>query len=703
MKINLRLARWTHPTVALLAMLLLADTSRAASPIVYNFTSDLQGWSGNEPGGEAATYSWNATGGSSGGGCMQVVFAGTNSLETNSEEIDPWVTLPAPLNEAQYLSVTVDLKVDPNSGTIGTSGSGGYGNLQVALRDASYSWDSIWYGTIYPPAANGYVTYQFYIQSPYKSAEKYLQIQLSGGTNIYSGSVTCYVDNVTISPVPDPWVMTAFTNNAVIGGQWDSTVDAPFYNPVTHTGPTNITPPGSWMIQIADPGGYSGWNQYQTPSPFDSTRFQNIGFDVYLDGSTGNTYGGTQMFIFKNGWASPQWIGAVSFNASMVGKWTHFDFPGAVTGITASPAFVFQGTPGTDGGTNTTTFHIDNVVLWSPLTLPTITSIMPGTTAGVKVAVDADGTANQYDQEGFTSPDASNHVENLFWLNQSPATYSFTISNFPSPAVAPGFDAHIYLVNGDSIASGTTGGFNYNETYSGVSWNAYDFMALQVQNSQSNNGVVCNLVWKTNAPSSNATNGVFCTLSNLASVNGTWALNFTDNTHGSITLNGSVVTNFTLPDFLSDPNYTANFTPGSSWVNFGLAKNDVNNTGVNNNQSAIFTHVVVTNSSLGTAYDDAFPGPGLTGTYAWQVAEYYQDAANRISWQPPGTAWWLKWNTSANSWTAQSSSNLLGGWANAGLSYSYVDGTGTNTYGAVPQTNLPAGGSAFFRLVSPAP
>lgn len=696
MKTTLKLARWIYPTVAVMVLVFLANTSRAASPIVYNFTSDLQGWAGNEPSPMAATYTWNPTNSSTGGGCMQVVFDGVTTTE-----MDPWVTLPAPLNQALYLGVTVDMKIDANSGTTGNNGSGGYGNLQIAFRNASYSWDSVWYGAIYPPAANGYVTYQFIIQNPYKPAEQYLQIQLQGSAG-YSGAVTAYVDNVTITPLPNPWLLTAFTNNAVIGSQWDPTEDAPFYNPITHSGPTNITPPGSWELQITDPGNYGSWNQYNMPSPFDTTRFQNIGFDVYLDGTSGNTYGGVQMFLFQNGYASPQAIGAFSFNASMVGKWTHFDYPSAAQGITACPSFVFQGTPGSDGGTNTTTFHIDNIVLWSPATIPSITSISPGTTAGVKISVDADGTNNQNDQEGFTSPHANNEAQDLFWLNQTPATYSFTISNFPSPAVAPGFDAHVYIVNGDTINSGTTGGFTYNETYSGVNWNAYDLMLLQVQNG-TNGGVICNLMWKTNAPDSNATNGVFCTLGSATSANGVWALNFTDNTDGNITFNGTVVTNFTLPAFLNDTNYTANFTPGTSWVDFGVYKHDINNTGVNNNQSAVFTQVLVTNSTLGVVYNDTFPGPGLMGTYAWQVAEYYQYAANRVSWQPPGTAYWLVWDTSASSWTAQSSSNIVSGWGNAGLSYSYVDTTGTNTWGAVPQTNLPAGNAAFFRLASPAP
>ena len=181
----------------------------------------------------------------------------------------------------------------------------------------------------------------------------------------------------------------------------------------------------------------------------------------------------------------------------------------------------------------------------------------------------------------------------------------------------------------------------------------------------------------------------------MASANGTWALNFTDNTHGSVTAADGSVNTFTLPDFVNDPNYAGNFSPGSSMVQLGVFKNGNTN---NNSKSAIFTHVVVTNASAGVLYDDGFSGPGLKGNYSWQVAEYYQDAAVRAIWQPYGTAYWIQWNTTASGWSVQSSSNLLSAWGDAGVTYTYVDTTGTNTLGAIPTTSLPAGNAAFFRL-----
>ena len=685
---------WISLIVAAAALAGTAGIGRAQAPaIVYNFTNDLQGWSGS---GDNAVYSWNATGGSAGGGCMQIQFGGTGT-----NEIDPWVTLPSALNEAQYLSVSIHMLVDPASGTTGSGGSGGFGNLQAVFRSASYSWDSIWYGGVLPPAANNWVTYNFVIPQPYQPAEKYLQFQLQGNSGTgYTAPVTVYVDNVTVTPLPDPYVLDPFTSGGVVGGAWDSSEDAPFTNPINHT-VTNFTPAGSWKISIANPGGYSGWNQYQPSGTMDLTRFQYLGFDVFLDGSTGTSYGGAQLLFFQNGWGSPTYVGGISFNAGMVGKWTHFDIPSASMGssFNASPAFSIQGTPGGDGGTNTTTFHVDNLEFWSPVTLPAITGLSPGTPGGVQMSVDNDGTTNQYDQEGITSP-VTNNVGNFFWIYQTPAIYSFSLTNFPSPASSPGFDAHVYLVNGDSItATAGTGGWSYNETYSGVPYNAVDYAGLRVENG-TNGGVVAIFEWKTNAPSSNppTNNTTQFSLPSYTSANGTWALNFSDNTHLTISGPGGAVGTVTLPDFANDPNYTGNFTPGTSLVQFGVAKHDVANSGINNGKGAIFTGILVTNNNAGTVLSDTFSGPGLNANNAWQIAEYYLDPANRIIWQPQGTAWWMKWNSTQSGWSVQSTGNLPGGWSSAGVTYTYVDGTGTNTLGAIPSASLPPGNAGLFRL-----
>ena len=140
----------------------------------------------------ATTYTWIPTNGPNGGGCIQGVIDGATTLE-----LDPAFNVS--FISGQYYQVTVQLKVDPASGTQGTLGSGGFGNLQLSFRDASYSWNGVGYKTIYPPAASDWVTYTYNVPGP-SFAVAHLQLQLQGGA-AYSAPVTIYIGNVTIKPV----------------------------------------------------------------------------------------------------------------------------------------------------------------------------------------------------------------------------------------------------------------------------------------------------------------------------------------------------------------------------------------------------------------------------------------------------------------------------------------------------------------------
>ena len=224
-------------------------------------------------------------------------------------------------------------------------------------------------------------------------------------------------------------------------------------------------------------------------------------------------------------------------------------------------------------------------------------------------------------------------------------------------------------------------------------------MTFSVENGTTG-GVVVAVMWKTNHPSADLTNRLTFTPP-YTSANGTWTFNFSDYTHGTVVgPDGAVVGNITFPDFTQDPNYTANFTPATSCFQFGVAKNDVNNTGTNNNQSAYFTHVVLTNAG-GVIYDDTFNGPGLAANYAWRVATYWQFTANRVLWQPFGTAFWLKYGDPMFGYTVESTGSLPGTWGDAGVTYTYSDASGTNHFAAIPTASLPAGNAGFFRLMKP--
>jgi hypothetical protein len=728
-----KLQRWLTAMIVAASLFVAAGLCHAQAPIVYNFASDLQGWSDNAGSTNANIVTWNPTGGSTGGGCMQIV-------NTNGIEMDPWVTLPGTLNQLEYQSVSLHMKVDSSSPKTGSFGSGGYGNLQAVFRDGSYSWDGIWNGAIYPPAANGWVTYNFTIAQPYKTAEQYLQFQLqanAGWKYPSPGPVTVYIDNVTITPLLNPWLIDAFTSDTSTS-----------YSEETWTGaPTSISlnnsqdaggghnPAGALEVDYNWPVGPAtfGQNWVIKSQGLDPSRYCYFELDVKVDPSSTRSADGTYGALSIEIRDGPTYGDTLCFptstalDSSFSNQWKHLKLALPILGgagypVTNSPAFdiIVRGS-----FTGPEKIYYDNITLSEPTNAPRIEALLPGSPGGVSINVDADGTANQYDQEGFSSPTADNNAMNFFWINQTPATYSITITNFPpQPApygsttnppisVGAGFDAHIYLVNGDSItANGNVGSWDYNQGYSGIPYNALDYVGLRVQNVGITNvvtyttnasiittnhhyslasGVVAVLEWKTNAPSSNATNFIRFAFPAMASANGTWSLSFSDNTHGSIVAADNSVHNFTLPDL------SGNFLPGTSLVQFGVAKNDALNNGANNNLSVLLSHVSV-GTSAGTIYDDSFNGPGLTGKYLWRVASYYLDTANRVSWQPNNTAYWLVWGNPYQGYSPQSAANAAGPWGDAGVTYSYTDLSGTNHLGAIPAPSLPAGNTGFFRL-----
>ncbi|MGO8836495.1 MAG: hypothetical protein ACLQQ0_03650 [Limisphaerales bacterium] len=646
----------------------------------WDFSTGLQGWFNNN-GAPLTSMVADPTGGPSGGPSMDITFDGVTTTEC-----DPAVALSPPENTAYLQQVDVDFYIDPGSGV---DALGAYGQIQCVFRQGG-SWNSIWDGGN-PQFDSGWQHITFIISGNYCDADT-LQFQFQETTaGGYNNPVSVRFANIVVSPISNPWIYQAF-NDATA----NSSMDAPYYNAVTHAGPTYITPPGS-ITYTWTGAGYS-WNQFGGVGNFDATRYQYMGFDVYIDpSSTGPAYGGVQPFIFDSGWGA-HWVAAVPFDASMVGKWTHFDVPSAASGVTSSPQIAMQSYPGNDGGANTVTLYIDNIQFWNPEVIPTL-SILPGTPAGVQMTVDNDGTANQYDQEGITTPAIDNTSTNFFWVGQYPAIYSFSLTNWPAPATAPGFDAHMYLVNGDSIIAGPND-WSYNQGYSGIPYNAFDYAGFRIANSPGNNYLQATFEWKTDLGSANPppANVTTVQLSQYASANGTWTVTINDDNSATLTgPDNNPAATFTLPG----ATYDANFSPVASCVQFGVAKNDTANTGVNNGKSAIFNHVHLENSVNGVMFDDSFAGPGLTGEYAWQVATYYIDGANRCIWQPAGTAFWVQYNTAGSGWNVQSASDLDPTWGDAGVTYSYVDLTGTNRLAAVPTTALPVGNTGFFRVMHP--
>lgn len=692
MKTNRNVQQWLSSLITGLAVAGSTSFCLAQSPITLNFNTDASSVSDFGIDFGTGTVEWSSTNGVGGSGCLKVTLSAADAA--NKEMTAKWTFPGESLKTTDYLQVEYDLRFDADSGA---DADGKFGNYQEVFRDAGGSWEGHWIGAIYPGSYTDWTHMAVAVPNNgklYPSMDWVLQ-----GTAPFTTNVVFYVDNIVVSPVPNPYVWDAFTNDISGWSQesWTSIPGTASWN-TSEDAAGGYTPLGSLQLSNSFT---SGWQQsWQAHSvPWAPNRWTSFEYDIKVDAanSTANpdgSYGQMAVSVRNPDWSDhvlPP--GAFTLDSTYT-SWKHvkLSLPNDATN-SSSPLLDLEFL-GTHAGP--LQVFVDNIKLTTPITPPQIFGLLPGSPGGLKVFVDANGTAHQWDQEAFAAPSADCNSRNFFPLYQTPATYSFTISHFPDAKVAPGFQAHLYIFNGDSL-TGNGGDFGWNQTYSGAPWNAYDYMGMTVENGATE-GVIATFEWKTNSPSGNATNRMQFTLTNTTA-NGTWALNFSDNTHGAIVgPDGAVAGAIVLPDFSSDPNYTANFSPSTSCLQFGVAKNDGNNTGVNNNQSAYFNRVVVTNMSSGVIYDDTFNGPGLTANYPWRSATDWQYGANRVLWQPSGTAYWLNFGEPSAGYTVLSAGSLAGPWGDAGVTYTYSDATGTNHFSAIPTANLPAGNAAFFRL-----
>jgi hypothetical protein len=360
-------------------------------------------------------------------------------------------------------------------------------------------------------------------------------------------------------------------------------------------------------------------------------------------------------------------------SAANVGVWKHIEMPLPTADSANGLRFQFGGNM-----TNGLTYYLDNVKLYKPLTPPSI-GLKKAGVAGVQITMT--DNSSQWQREALVSP---SNPGNCFWANYSdPVTYSFTIADFPDPAKHPGFEAHMYVVNEDTV------GGAFNETYGGCDWNAADIAIMSIQGA--NGGYDCQFQWKTNLANNNPPADVLHRPATLhaASILGTWSLVVSNNTNLTMYGPGGVSTNFSIPEEA----VLNNFSPATSFLQFGFHKNDGANDGHNNQVSGTYSHVQKINGDL--VFDDAFSGSTLTNSYNWR-----KTTPAAVTYVPPGTAWWLNWTLPADGFSVQSAPDVTGPWADAGVTNTYQQGA--VIYGAVPADVLPAADKSFFRLARPA-
>jgi len=328
------------------------------------------------------------------------------------------------------------------------------------------------------------------------------------------------------------------------------------------------------------------------------------------------------------------------------------------------------------GHTNTVVFWMDNI--WfeantntAPPPPPTMTMEKTGP-VGVQITMDNDG--DQWQRNAITTPE---NTGPYLWASQGtyPVSYSCTIADFPANADHQGFEAHMYLVNGDTSGN--------NQLNGATDWNSPDIFIFRLENA-AGGGARAQIQWKTNFPSSNATN--IPVIVDGPTVLGTWTVTFTDATSGSLSGPGITTTNFTMPEDA----VLNNFNSGSSYLQFGMFKNDGANDGHNNQTHGTFSRV--TFNGVVAPFDDNFSGPTLTNTYAWR-----KTSATAVQHVPPGAVWLVNWTLPATGFNVQGAAAVQGPWSAPNLIASYQ--AGGMAHAMIAQSALPGANASYFRLI----
>ncbi|HEY9171888.1 MAG TPA: hypothetical protein VI136_06360 [Verrucomicrobiae bacterium] len=667
MKKQWKLQRWGISVTTGLALMASVSFCLAQPTITQNFNSGADSASAFGIDFGTGAVEWDSTNGVDGSACLKVTL---NENGGAGKEITAKWTFPnGPIQAADYLQVTYKLRIDTTSGV---DAEGKLGNWQEVFRDAGGSWDGHWVGAVWPGSYTDWTPMAFAVPNngkEYPSLDWVLQ-----GTEPYSGNVVFYIDDVVISPVPNPYVWEAFTNDipgwgfeswALVGtAAWNTTEDAG----------GGFTPPGCLQLDI--PFNSTDWQQSwpMVSVPWAPSRWTDFEFDVKVDAANSipkadGSYGNIGVSIRDPNWADHLLPPGEHTMTSAYTNWQHVKLSLSQHSTNASSPrmnFWFRGTHG-----GPIRVYVDNITLTRAFTPPSIVGLEkdPGI-GGVRIKMGSG--SGDWERNAIVTP-AEGTAPSPGWLLQTPATYSMTITNFPDAAKHPGFDAHIYLVS-----SQVTG----NQLSGSADWGAADLVELRVQNN-ANGTVDFTLRWKTNAPESNAPN-IAAQVNGLPSALGTWSLNFTNDNAGYITGPGGVFSEFALPENVPVENFGA---WGDIFVQFGAFEG--RNDPLNDGQSMMFSHVMITN--IAGVIEDNFSGPGLTANNPWRTT-----SATAVQWLPAGTALWLTWTTPSEGYVVEVSDKVTGPYTDAGVSI--ILPSGVNRIGAVPSDKIPAGNAAFFRL-----
>ena len=489
-------------------------------------TSDLTAWKGLD----TSAIQWVGTqdaGGTSPKGALQVHMTVTSptSWEPAQTQFD---LNSLAFNSSNYWSVSFDVKVDPASCP---GNDTAYGYVAVVPLGNTWQWlDKIcWIPTT--PAFTGWQHIEATFQQPYANLDA-LVFQINNSS--FNSDVIFYLDNVKVNPIPFNVVVDQFTNAAEAGTwvyqNWSQPGTSSWVAGPDAGGPT---PPGhcDWTATSPNRLAMEEQSVFQKDLHVDPNLFAKLEMDVMVDPSSYPMANGAfpQIEAILNENADYHWIFLGLQDLPTPGTWAHLTFPLAgplaanptVTNLNSIILRVDGGGNGNPGPTNTVRVFVDNIKFAqnSPPSLALVKNSLP---AGLQIGCTA---AKDWQRQGIVTPAT---IRNYTWVGRSqPVTYSFSITNFPDWTTNPSFEAHLWLINYDTLNNPN------DETWSEVDYNATDVVYVKLKNSYAG-GAQFTFNYKTDAAYS--PNYTWLDELDETSALGTWSVTFMPD--GTVTLTG---------------------------------------------------------------------------------------------------------------------------------------------------------------------
>lgn len=478
---------------------------------------------------------------------------------------------------------------------------------------------------------------------------------------------------------------------------WGSAVQLYEFDPSVDV--ANDSNSGSLKATIDfDVATYGGDNQFALQGGFpenatlDGTAYTNLVFNVRWAAASpknsGGDYGNLE-YGLRNADFTQTTLGSRVITSDDADKWVRIEAAidpatpklDTITGVWLK---IWSGSEG--GLTGQTVFWLDDVqLLANTNAAPFIPSlqILPAT-SGLRLVASA---ADQFQRQNIRTQaaDAEANPNSYSWVGSTtPVTYSLTLENYPDAAHS-GFQTHLFLV--------PEAGMPFGPGDTSIDWNAPNVVFVQIANNDDGTGTA-RFMYKTNLPSGNSmfwntdpSAGPVGTLASIsdASPVGTWNITLNNNTDVTVTSPSGVSTNFALPaeaaELFADPIYTY----------VGVQPNNLQNIG----QSVTLSSFKITGAA--TPLEDSFSAEALDPA-RWAVVA---PDATGIVVVPPTARYWLVWDAPSTGFVVQSSPTLVPvAWADPGVNENIVQ-LGTKKSVILPETALPTGSAAFFRLVKP--